>query len=503
MSDRDIQLRKRVVALAFPDLFGNGNSQDSSNDGPSAIDPHDDDDDDDRPVISPRDIQLREQVIALAFPELSSVLHGQQCKTNDGVEEVEVPTQRPPATFNEQIDAIPSHCNEACNHSEDTDLSTANQEETVMTAYSEWLGSDTNEEDEDNNIKTTNDCGLAAAFLFTLFIIASFITTLLSIQRYNLKQGENHASMTTSTRATQRFDQLAAELHVVSPRENTPQFQALWFLIHSDKQYNLLDDDIEKDGQDSDWQDILPNLEQRYALLVVYYGLGGKFAGRSGWASLMGALLHECSWPGVQCEGFVVTELVIDPSVVVRSSDIAGQLPAEIGRLWNLRRLIISDASALLGEIPLTLYSLSNLYALQLSNLSLSSTLASEISSLSNLIYLNLQKSGIVGTIPSALSNLIQLRFLDVSQNSRLTGTVPTEFGSFSWLEKADFRGTGLTGSIPHAMCDIPRLSMLSIDCPKDVVATNMTASSSSSKPREPIAFCHCCAPSCDEDPGR
>jgi hypothetical protein len=480
------------------------------------------------------DIELREQVIALVFPELSSssssvFVHSQQDKkTNDfGVEEVVQVPQPGSLTFNEHIDnehvnAIQAPDSTICDHREDTDLSASDQEETVLTAFSEWLHGDTNEEEEDDSkSNTANYCGIVIAFLFTLFLMTSIIASLLSIQGYNFKKGKSHhmLSNTTSTRATQLLDRLVAELHVVSPKKNTPQFQALRFLIYNDKFYNLLNDDDDEeedhidDPDDPDWQDIIPNLEQRYALLVLYYGLGGEFAGRNGWASLSGALLHECSWPGILCEeDFVVTELVLDPHVVARPSAIQGRLHTEIGRLRNLRRLMISDAISLVGEIPWSLYALSNLYALQLSNLTLTSTIATEIANLSNLIYLNLENAGIVGTIPSALSNLIQLQVFDVSENPFLTGTVPTEFGaSWSSLERADFRGTGLTGTIPHTMCSIPRLKLLSIDdCPP--VVENMTVPSSSSKnPKEftaartdPFLSCRCCTPpSCRDDPGR
>jgi hypothetical protein len=68
-----------------------------------------------------------------------------------------------------------------------------------------------------------------------------------------------------------------------------------------------------------------PRLQQRYALLVLYFANGG---GR--WP--MDALLHECDWNFVACNNqSVVTKLLMGDQL-----DMTGQLPAEIGLLSHV-----------------------------------------------------------------------------------------------------------------------------------------------------------------------
>lgn len=78
-------------------------------------------------------------------------------------------------------------------------------------------------------------------------------------------------------------------------------------------------------------------ITQRYALLVLYFALGGKYP-LLGWATLSGARLDECSWPNVACDfdRQYITQIQFDARMV-------GRIPSEIGLLSKLGRYPNAD----------------------------------------------------------------------------------------------------------------------------------------------------------------
>ena len=77
-------------------------------------------------------------------------------------------------------------------------------------------------------------------------------------------------------------------------------------------------------------------LEQRYALLVVYFAMGGQDWEFYGWANDPG--VHECEWEHVGCDGMGhVTELHLGTQV-----DVTGSLVEDIGFLSSLSKLLLS-----------------------------------------------------------------------------------------------------------------------------------------------------------------
>lgn len=142
------------------------------------------------------------------------------------------------------------------------------------------------------------------------------------------------------------------------------------------------------------------------------------------------------TWQGVQLNEYGCVR-----SIKIYEEAFNGALPPEIGNLFNLDTLILSDCN-LQGNIPREIGNLYTLKLLDLSQNNLSSKIPREIGNLFNLKslalnnneldwvipeilselkqleYLNLKNNNLVGGIPHSISNLTQLYFLDITNNN-------------------------------------------------------------------------------------
>ena len=114
-------------------------------------------------------------------------------------------------------------------------------------------------------------------------------------------------------------------------------------------------------------------------------------------------------------------------------NDLTGPLPAELGRLANLRGLDLRDNRLTAGPIPAWL------------------------SSLTDLQWLNLQLTNRTGRIPGWLGSLTNLRRVQLGYND-LTGPLPAELGRLANLRELNLRVNRLTGPIPVALTDLGEL---------------------------------------------
>jgi hypothetical protein len=210
------------------------------------------------------------------------------------------------------------------------------------------------------------------------------------------------ATTATNDNATVRLESIRAWLQV-DPAPGTPQDKASHWLAEGDLTY-ILGDPIPSKQQYDDMKNnsslntgkeyaameaFRVHITQRYALLVFFFTAIVDGIALGGWASITGARLPECLWPGVDCiDQDVVTGLEISSSL----GFLQGSLPTELGLLSKLGmyctiscrstfvdilsltfslgfiafvyickdRLMLSYNS-LSGEIPSTLYDLSNL----------------------------------------------------------------------------------------------------------------------------------------------
>ena len=116
---------------------------------------------------------------------------------------------------------------------------------------------------------------------------------------------------------------------------------------------------------------------------------------------------------------------------------MTGSIPAELGRLQNLKRMYL-NVNDLTGPIP------------------------AELGRLQNLEWLILNVNALTGPVPAWLGNLTGLRLLHLDYND-LTGPIPSELGRLENLEQLHLSyNWGLSGSLPSGL-ESSRLEQLDI----------------------------------------
>ncbi|KAF7069994.1 hypothetical protein CFC21_075557 [Triticum aestivum] len=169
-----------------------------------------------------------------------------------------------------------------------------------------------------------------------------------------------------------------------------------------------------------------------------------------------------------------ITRLTNLTKLYLSAANIAGPIPAGIGRLTRLVDLELAD-NPLTGEIPPAIAQLVNLQSLELYNCSLAGALPrgfgrltklqffdasqnqltgglSELRSLTRLVSLQLFYNGLSGEVPPEFGEFRELVNLSLYNNS-LTGELPQKLGSWSALNFIDVSTNLLTGPIPPDMC--------------------------------------------------
>ena len=142
---------------------------------------------------------------------------------------------------------------------------------------------------------------------------------------------------------------------------------------------------------------------------------------------------------------------------------LAGPIPPELGRLSELRELILHShdlhSNGLTGPIPPELGGLAQLKELDLSRNRLSGNIPAALGALANLTHLKLHHNELHGVIPSELGNLDNLRILYLRGNA-LAGAIPSELGQLGKLN--DLRlGYNRLSSIPSELGDLDSLAIL------------------------------------------
>lgn len=199
----------------------------------------------------------------------------------------------------------------------------------------------------------------------------------------------------------------------------------------------------------------------KYALLALYDATDGRsWALNARWRS--DAPLAE--WYGVEVDedGRVV-------SIVLVANGLAGELPADIGRLTALESLQLAE-NRLEGEIVPEVGRMESLEVLDLSGNSLDGPIPPELAQLGGLRHLLLSNNELSGAIPPELGELESLRSLDLCHNM-LRGAIPAELGDLSELETLSLcgddqeigSGNRLTGAIPPELGRLAELRELDL----------------------------------------
>ena len=127
-----------------------------------------------------------------------------------------------------------------------------------------------------------------------------------------------------------------------------------------------------------------------------------------------------------------VFSLALEELAVYRTR-CPNNIPREIGRAVNLRKLCLCDSN-LVGSIPTEIGRLTKLTYLRLAGNKLTSTIPSQVQNLCNLEVLDLSNNQLEGCIPTNLDRLTKLRELYIN-NNRLTGIVPSGLGCLAELD--------------------------------------------------------------------
>ncbi len=203
--------------------------------------------------------------------------------------------------------------------------------------------------------------------------------------------------------------------------------------------------------------------DERAALIALYNGTNGdNWTDKDGWkgnnneADGFSQTGSEGTWHGITVEGNHV--MTID----LKSNNLSGNIPGELGDLSSLRYLYLRD-NRLTGSIPPELGKLSNLVHLYLYRNELEGDIPSELGNLSNLKILHLHSNKLSGSIPRALGNLLNLTKLHLRSNQYLTGTIPPGFGDLEKLEELYLWGCDLSGSIPTQLGNLKALKVLQL----------------------------------------
>ncbi|KAK6151110.1 LOW QUALITY PROTEIN: hypothetical protein DH2020_016042 [Rehmannia glutinosa] len=161
-----------------------------------------------------------------------------------------------------------------------------------------------------------------------------------------------------------------------------------------------------------------------------------------------------CTWKGVTCDpsGRHVTALDIS------NLSLTGTLSSDVGQLRFLVNLSAA-ANSISGPVPPQISDIPNLRYLNLSNNVFNLSFPPQLYRLKNLQVLDLYNNNLTGDFPSQAYLLTNLRHLHLGGNF-FTGEIPPEFGSFAYLSTWLFL---LSGAIPPEIGNLTQLKELYI----------------------------------------
>jgi gliding motility-associated-like protein len=163
------------------------------------------------------------------------------------------------------------------------------------------------------------------------------------------------------------------------------------------------------------------------------------------------------TWHGVVLsgEGKVITLEVINNNLV-------GSLPSSLGSLSDLTILNLND-NKLSGEIPAELGDLDKLEYLGLWNNNLTGELPAALGNLKAIKSFSFANNDLEGSIPTSFGNLITLNELSLTGNKRLGGNIPPELGQLTNLFSLYISSCSFEGPIPEELGQLVNLEALSL----------------------------------------
>lgn len=131
---------------------------------------------------------------------------------------------------------------------------------------------------------------------------------------------------------------------------------------------------------------------------------------------------------------------------------LSGKIPAELGKLKNLKSLMLYYNQRLTGTIPEELGNLKELVDLDISVNQLTGSIPDSICRLPKLYSLQLYNNSLTGEIPASVGDSKTLGILSAYSNN-LTGDVPQNLGKSSPMVLLDLSENQLSGRLPPYIC--------------------------------------------------
>ncbi|KAJ4707298.1 receptor-like protein kinase 2 [Melia azedarach] len=150
-------------------------------------------------------------------------------------------------------------------------------------------------------------------------------------------------------------------------------------------------------------------------------------------------------------KSFEICDRVGAIMVNVSNNRMAGQVPAEIGRMCNSLKFLDASGNQIVGSIPHGVGELVSLVALNLSWNLIRGQIPTTLGQIRDLKYLSLAGNNLTGSIPSTLGQLQLLEVLDLSSNS-LSGQIPDDLENLRNLTVLLLNNNKLSGKIPSGL---------------------------------------------------
>ncbi|KNC47068.1 leucine Rich Repeat family protein [Thecamonas trahens ATCC 50062] len=128
--------------------------------------------------------------------------------------------------------------------------------------------------------------------------------------------------------------------------------------------------------------------------------------------------------------------------------NITGTLPASLGEMTQLTRVVIGSAPHLHGVISPTWGNLVNMRGLFIYQIGLTGTIPPELGAWTKIERLVLAETGLTGTIPPELGQMSAASYVLLNRN-KLSGTLPRELEHMTALADLAVHSNNLSGTIP------------------------------------------------------
>ncbi|CAK8567675.1 unnamed protein product [Lathyrus sativus] len=155
---------------------------------------------------------------------------------------------------------------------------------------------------------------------------------------------------------------------------------------------------------------------------------------------------NHCTWYGVNCSK--VGERV--QNLNLSGLSLSGKLPSNLSNLTYLHSLDLSKNS-FHGQIPIQFSHFTLLNVIQLAFNNLSGSLPPQLGQLHNLVSLDFSVNNLTGEIPSTFGNLVSLKNLSLARN-KFVGEIPIELGNLYNLSRIQLSQNNFTGRFPTSI---------------------------------------------------